>query len=183
MIGDRIKSLRRIRKMTLKQLADQTGVSEGHMSKIENDKTQASVAVLHRITRSLDVTIGILFNETDGQDQPISRFGERPVIDLDPVRRGTGIRLERIIPHSQDHILQCNIHIIEPGGSSEDHIQHVGEEMGYVLDGELELFLDDAVYHLGANDSFHFNSMRRHAYRNPGTTQTRILWANTPPTF
>lgn len=183
MIGDRIKSLRRIRKMTLKQLADQTGVSEGHMSKIENDKTQPSVAALHRITQSLDVTIGILFNETDGEDQPISRVGERPVINLDPVRRGTGIRLERIIPHSQDHILQCNIHIIEPGGSSEDQIQHMGEEMGYVLDGELELFLDDAVYHLGKNDSFHFNSMRKHAYRNPGKTQTRILWANTPPTF
>jgi len=183
MIGDRIKSLRRVRKLTLKQLADQTGVSEGHMSKIENDKTQPSVAVLHRITQSLDVTIGLLFNETDGHDQPVSRARERPVIDLDPVRRGTGIRLERIIPHSPDHILQCNIHIVEPGGSSEDHIQHIGEEMGYVLAGELELFLDDTVYHLGENDSFHFNSMRRHAYRNPGKTQTRILWANTPPTF
>ena len=87
MIGDRIKSLRRVRKLTLKQLADQTGVSEGHMSKIENDKTQPSVAVLHRITQSLDVTIGLLFNETDSHDQPVSRAGERPVIDLDPVRR------------------------------------------------------------------------------------------------
>lgn len=183
MIGDTIKSLRRLRKMTLRQLADQAGISEGHMSKIENDKTQPSVAVLHRITRSLDVTISILFNETDGHDQPVSRAGERPVIDLDPVRRGTGIRLERIIPHSQDHILQCNIHIIEAGGSSEDQIQHVGEEMGYVLDGELELLLDDDVYHLRQNDAFHFNSSRRHAYRNPGRTQTRILWANTPPTF
>ncbi|MEI4232696.1 cupin domain-containing protein [Roseovarius sp. D22-M7] len=183
MIGDRIKSLRRVRKMTLRQLADQAGVSEGHMSKIENDKSQPSVAVLHRITQSLDVTIGLLFNETDDCEQPVSRAGERPVIDLDPVRRGTGICLERIIPHSKDHILQCNIHIIEPGGSSEDHIQHVGEEMGYVLNGELDLFLDGSVYHLNENDSFHFNSSRKHAYRNPGKTQTRILWANTPPTF
>jgi len=183
MIGDRIKSLRRVRKLTLKQLADQVGISEGHMSKIENDKTQPSVGVLHKITQSLHVTIGLLFNEKNGHEQPVSRAGERPVIDLDPVRRGTGIRLERIIPHSQDHILQCNIHIIEPGGSSEDHIQHVGEEVGYVLDGELDLFLDDDVYHLSKNDSFHFNSSRKHAYRNPGTAQTRILWANTPPTF
>jgi transcriptional regulator with XRE-family HTH domain len=172
-----------VRKLTLKQLADQVGISEGHMSKIENDKTQPSVGVLHKITQSLNVTIGLLFNEKNGHEQPVSRAGERPVIDLDPVRRGTGIRLERIIPHSQDHILQCNIHIIEPGGSSEDHIQHVGEEVGYVLDGELDLFLDDDVYHLSKNDSFHFNSSRKHAYRNPGTAQTRILWANTPPTF
>lgn len=183
MIGDRIKSLRRIRKMTLKQLAELAKISEGHMSKIENDKTQPSVAVLHRITQALDVTIGLLFDETNGKEQVVSRMGERPVIDLDPVRRGTGICLERIIPHSKDHILQCNIHIIEPDGSSEDHIQHVGEEMGYILEGELELILDDIVYHLHENDSFHFNSSRRHAYRNPGTTRTRVLWANTPPTF
>ena len=56
-------------------------------------------------------------------------------------------------------------------------------EMGYILEGELELILDDIVYHLHENDSFHFNSSRRHAYRNPGTTRTRVLWANTPPTF
>lgn len=183
MIGNRIKSLRRVRNMTLKQLADEVEISEGHMSKIENEKTQPSVAVLHRITQTLDVTIGLLFDETNGKEQVVSRMGERPVIDLDPVRRGTGIRLERIIPHSRDHILQCNIHVIEPNGSSEEQIQHVGEEMGYILEGELELTLDDTVYHLRQDDSFHFNSSRRHAYRNPGKTRTRVLWANTPPTF
>ncbi|WP_306152095.1 cupin domain-containing protein [Roseovarius sp. MMSF_3281] len=183
MIGERIKSIRRIRNMTLKELAKQANISEGHMSKIENDKTQPSVALLHRITQALDITIGLLFDETNGDEHVVSRMGQRPIIDLDPVRRGTGICLERIIPHSKDHILQCNIHIIEPNGSSEDHIQHVGEEMGYVLEGELELILDDTVYHLCENDSFHFNSSRKHAYRNPGKTRARVLWANTPPTF
>src|SRR6056297_2268588 len=141
MIGARIKSIRRIRNMTLKELAKQANISEGHMSKIENDKTQPSVALLHRITQALDITIGLLFDETNGKEQVVSRMGERPVIDLDPVRRGTGIRLERIIPHSRDHILQCNIHVIDPTGSSQHQIQHVGEEMGYILEGELELTL------------------------------------------
>lgn len=183
MIGDRIKTLRRVRDMTLKQLAKQVQTSEGHMSKIENNKAQPSVALLHRITQALDITISLLFEETQKREQVVSRAGERPVIHLDPVRRGTGLHLERVIPHSKERMLQCNIHVIEPNGSSEDHIQHVGEEMGYVLEGELELILEDVAYRLGENDSFHFNSSRRHAYRNPGKTRTRVLWVNTPPTF
>ncbi|MBZ0124282.1 MAG: cupin domain-containing protein [Roseovarius sp.] len=183
MIGHRIRALRRVRDLTLRQLADQAGTSEGHMSKIENGKAQPSVSLLHRITQSLEVSIAILFDETPNGDRVVSRAGERPLIHLDPVRRGTGLCLERVIAHSEDRMLQCNIHIIEPNGSSEDHIQHVGEEMGYVLEGEFELTLDTVVYRLHANDSFHFNSNRRHAYRNPGKTRTRVLWVNTPPTF
>ncbi|MCZ7675432.1 MAG: cupin domain-containing protein [Roseovarius sp.] len=183
MIGNRIKALRRVRNLTLRQLAEQAGTSEGHMSKIENGKAQPSVALLHRITRSLDVSTAILFDQTPNGNRVVSRAGERPVIHLDPIRCGTGLCLERVIAHAEDHMLQCNIHIIEPNGSSDDHIQHVGEEMGYVLEGEFELILDNVVYRLRANDSFHFNSSRRHAYRNPGRTRTRVLWVNTPPTF
>lgn len=183
MIGHRIKALRRARNLTLKQVAERASTSEGHMSKIENGKAQPSVSLLHRITQTLDVSIAMLFEEKPNGDRVVSRAGQRPLIHLDPVWRGTGLCLERVIAHSEDHMLQCNIHIIEPNGSSEDHIQHLGEEMGFVLEGEFELILEDIVYRLGANDSFHFNSSRRHAYRNPGKTLTRVLWVNTPPTF
>ena len=62
-------------------------------------------------------------------------------------------------------------------------IDHVGEEMGFVLEGQIELLLDDEVFVLGVGDAFHFKSHRKHGYRNPGVTRARILWANTPPTF
>jgi uncharacterized cupin superfamily protein len=45
-------------------------------------------------------------------------------------------------------LLQGNIHIIEPGVASDGLIEHHGEEMGYVLEGELELRLGDDVWTL-----------------------------------
>ncbi len=183
MIGPRIKAARRLRNMTLKDLAASSGTSEGHMSKIENCKTEASLALLHRITQTLGLNLDVFFDEADGPERSVSRAGERPVLEIDTVRQGTGLSLERVIPCTSDHMLQCNIHIVEPGGASNGQIDHVGEEMGYILEGQIELLLDDEVFLLGVGDAFHFKSHLKHGYRNPGDTRARILWANTPPTF
>lgn len=183
MIGPRIKSARRLRNLTLKELAASSGTSEGHMSKIENDKTEASLALLHRIAQTLGMNLDLFFDEAEAPERSVSRAGERPVLKIDTVRQGKGLSLERVIPCTPGHMLQCNIHIVEPGGSSDGQIDHVGEEMGFVLDGQIELLLDDETFLLTAGDAFHFNSPRKHGYRNPGETRARILWANTPPTF
>ncbi|HEV7799823.1 MAG TPA: cupin domain-containing protein, partial [Burkholderiales bacterium] len=72
---------------------------------------------------------------------------------------------------------------IEPRTSSDEQISHAGEELGYVLEGELELALGEERYMLQTGDSFYFSSSVPHSYRNPGKTVTRVLWINTPPTF
>ena len=183
MIGPRIKSARRLRNMTLKDLAHATGISEGHMSKIENGKVKPTLAFLHRAVQALELNLDFLFDETDAAERSVSRAGARPVLQIDAVRQGTGLSLERLIPNTSDHMLQCNIHIVEPGGASDGQIEHVGEEMGYILEGEIELFLDNETLTLSAGDAFHFKSHRKHGYRNAGDVRARILWANTPPTF
>jgi mannose-6-phosphate isomerase-like protein (cupin superfamily) len=52
-----------------------------------------------------------------------------------------------------------------------------------VLRGQLEISLADSQYQLRAGDSFYFESAREHSWKNPGKTETLILWINTPPTF
>ncbi|MFX0542227.1 cupin domain-containing protein [Roseovarius sp. S4756] len=183
MIGPRIKSARRLKNMTLKELAESSGTSEGHMSKVENGKVEASLALLHRVTQTLGLNLDVFFDEQDAPERSVSRAGARPMLEIDMVRQGTGLSLERVIPCTPDHMLQCNIHIVEPGGSSDGQIDHVGEEMGFVLEGQIELLLDEEVFLLGVGDAFHFKSHRKHGYRNPGKARARILWANTPPTF
>jgi len=80
-------------------------------------------------------------------------------------------------------MLQCNIHIIEPGGASDGQIEHEGEELGYILDGQLELTVENDTYVLNPGDSFHFDSRRPHGYRNATAESARVFWVNTPPTF
>jgi uncharacterized cupin superfamily protein len=91
--------------------------------------------------------------------------------------------LERLIPQTRNALLQVNIHQVEPGGGSHGLISHVGEEMGYVLEGMLDLTVGEQNRRLFAGDSFFFPSEQPHGYANPGVTVARILWVNTPPTF
>ncbi|HEX4765619.1 MAG TPA: XRE family transcriptional regulator [Lichenihabitans sp.] len=182
-VSIRLRLARQTRGLTLKALADAAGCSESLLSKIENGKASPSLPMLHRLVQALDTNIGWMFEENHGEEGIIFRDGSRPIITLDPLRRGEGISLERVIPYSAGHLLQCNIHHIEVGGESAGPIQHAGEEVGYVLRGRIELILDGRTFILSQGDSFVFGSDVPHAYRNLGGEPASIFWVNTPPTF
>lgn len=182
-LGTRLRLARQTRGMTLKALADEANCSESLLSKIENGRTTPSLPMLHRLVKVLGTNIGWMFEESDGEEGIVFRSGTRPLITLDPLRQGEGISLERIIPYSAGHLLQCNIHHIEEDGESAGPIEHAGEEVGYILNGEIELIVAQQIFQLKPGDAFVFKSELPHHYRNIGKGRASIFWVNTPPTF
>lgn len=181
-IGAKIRHARLLRELSLKDLAEKVGCSVSALSKIESQKANPSITMLHRICSALDSNLASLFSG-DEDVAVVTRAEDRPVITTDQLRRGTGILLERLVPYSTGYLLQGNVHIIEPGGGSDVGLQHEGEELGYVIEGVLELIVDGTTYLANAGDSFFFHSNLPHSYRNPGETVARVVWVNTPPTF
>ena len=182
-IGTRLHHARLARGARLKDIAEVAKYSESLVSKIENNKVQPSIRMLHRICAALDLTIGELFASPEHDNRVVLRSGERITFEIDPLRRGSGVRMERLVPYAKGHLLQGNIHIVAPGGSSEGLITHHGEEVGYVISGELELTVADHTYSLSEGDSFCFRSETPHGYRNTSPREARVLFINTPPTF
>lgn len=176
MLGARIRHARRVAHLTMTQLAAKANCSESLISKIESGQATPSLAMLHRIAAALDTNIANL-TEDGPVNSPVLRCGERPVM------KTGGISLERLVVSKRGGLLQANIHIVEPGVASDGQIVHVGEEIGYVLEGRLELTLGEERYLIQAGDSFTFLSQLPHGYRNVGKTVARILWVNTPATF
>jgi hypothetical protein len=95
----------------------------------------------------LEINVAKLFSEdrTDIGPVAIMRNGERSTIKTDAMRRGRGIVLERLVSNSIATLLEANIHHVAPKGSSDGFIQHEGEEIGFVLEGTLELVVDNDV--------------------------------------
>jgi transcriptional regulator with XRE-family HTH domain len=183
-IGVRLRHARLTKGLSLRAVADQVGCSESFVSKIENDRVNPSLTTLHKLVRVLETNIASLFSDTpDDTSVQVFRPGSRPLIRMDPLRHGKGIVLERLLSQARSTLLQANIHRIDPGGESDGRIEHEGEEIGYILQGELELRIDDKTYLLSAGDSFFFPSHLPHGYFNPGEVETRVIWINTPPTF
>lgn len=166
----------------LKDLAKQVGCTESMLSKIENGKVAPSMDLLYAIVGSVGGNAGYLFAE-EKSETPVISAEDRLIIDYDRTGRSEGIRLERLIPYSNSVLLQANIHNVEPGGGRTAAVVHEGEEVGYVLEGEIELTVDGNSYPVKTGDAFHFRSDLPHYYRNSGTVPARIIWVNTPPSY
>ncbi|MGB4360042.1 MAG: XRE family transcriptional regulator [Rhodoferax sp.] len=178
MLGVRIRHARRVVHLTLTQVALKADCSESLISKIENGQAMPSLAMLHRIAVALDTNIAALTTEETPLEGPVLPLGKRPVMQT-----GGGIALERLVLSKRGGLLQANIHIVEPGVETDGLIVHMGEEVGYVLEGSIELLLGDEQHVIRAGDAFTFSSQIPHGYRNTGSTVARILWVNTPTTF
>ena len=179
----RLRHARLVKGLLIKDLAQRVGVSISLISKYENDKLLPPLTVLHSLVTELETNIGALFEPNWTGVEHVARAGGRPRISAGGEKNAGGVMLERLIPHARGHLLQGNIHIVAPGGGSMGPMRHEGDEVGYVLEGRLELSIDDKLHELGPGDSFAFPSKLAHTYRNPGPDATRVLWINTPPTF
>lgn len=182
-IGFRLRHARKVMGLRLRELAERVGCSESFLSKIENDKVNPSLQMLHRIVSELNFSIGEILSQDIEKNQVVMRAGQRPVIRMVPSRETEGTSVEWLVPPGDSRLLAGSIHSVNPGGGSLGTIAHEGEEFGFILEGELELEVDGKVYSLQVGDSFFFRSDLPHGYRNPGNALTRILWVNTPPTF
>ena len=189
-LGNEIRQLRKVRGITLQQLALATGKSVGFLSQVERNLTRPSVTVLQDISEALSVHIGWFFPD-DGQAPADER---EHIVRASNRRRLTYSELsgtEYLGLH--DHLLSANLNgqlalgisRYEPGASTgDDSYRHVGEEAGMVLSGTLELTLDGRVHRLEAGDSFSFDSGIEHRYVNPSDCEDAVvIWANTPITL
>ena len=177
MLGVRLRHARLVSGLTMTQVAQKSQCSESLISKIESGQASPSLAMLHRIAVTLNTNIATLTTEEAPRDGPVMLSKERPVINAG------GISLERITLPKRGSLLQANIHIVPPGQASDGLIEHLGEEVGFVLEGSIELVVGSECYLVQVGDAFHFSSQTPHGYRNIGKVAAKIFWVNTPATF
>ncbi|RDJ98415.1 cupin domain-containing protein [Cupriavidus lacunae] len=184
-IGSRLKHARLNRRLSLRQLSEKVGCTESFLSKVENSKVRPSIPMLHKIAVTLGISVAKLFAEGGTAEGPVTvmRDGQRQVLRTEHLRAGDGVSLETLVPNHVCALLEANIHHVPAGTSSQGFLEHQGEEMGYVLQGELELTVGDQTTRVGKGDSFFFLSHIPHAYRNTGSIEALVLWVNTPQSF
>jgi len=179
-VGARVKHARILAGIRMRELAEKIGCAESSISKIESGHVVPSLPMLQRIVEALGRDLSSFFGADLDAPGIIQRAGTRVVTTNDPIRDGKGVRYERMVSFGHGNLLEANIHIVEPGGGREDRVTHQGETIGYVLEGQIELTIEETSYLLSAGDSFSYKNHLTSRYRNPGTVTARMLWVNTP---
>jgi transcriptional regulator with XRE-family HTH domain len=181
LIGGRIRELRKAHGRTLQNVASAVGISVSYLSQIERDVSRLPIGMLKRIADELGVHMNWFFHEgesgPDNERGVIVRAGNRRNLTF----TGIGITEELLSPNLAGP-LEMLISTIHPGADSEFY-SHDGDEAGLVLQGTLQLWVDDLHFQLEPGDSFAFASTERHRCANFGSQPVKVLWVITPPHY
>jgi len=179
-VGDRLRAIRRLRRATLKTVADRAGLSESFLSQVERGRANASVASLKRIAGALGVTVADLFEPNGSQGRPrVLRRDLRPTLTF-----GALGRKFMLTPRPLEN-LQVIVGELDAGGSTGDEPYTHGdsEELLVVLAGVVSLQLGTEVFELSTGDSIDYRSSSPHRLTNVGDDTAEVMWIISPPSY
>jgi transcriptional regulator with XRE-family HTH domain len=174
-IGPKLHTLRKQAGLSLQQLAVKSDVSAAAIHKIEQSGMVPTITTLLKVAGALGRPVAFFVDEEEVASDPtvFVRDGEqRPILTSH-----TGIDLAGISGTYGRFYLAGARATVMPGASSGDHfLEHPGEELIHLLEGELEFVVNDRTYRLQPGDSLHFRTVQKHSWRNPGTADAVALW-------
>jgi len=175
-IAQKLLELRRQHDLTLAAVGQKTGVSVSFLSSLERGYSNASIATLQKLARLYDTNVLAFFADEDDSRRMV-RARERKVLVPNP-----GVQMELLAFGKK--AMEPHLFRIAPGADSGGSYSHEGEEFIYVLQGKIEMWIDEIEhYALEAGDSLYFESTQAHRWRSLSEKETLLLWVNTPATF
>ncbi|MFO7601328.1 MAG: XRE family transcriptional regulator [Candidatus Desulfacyla sp.] len=167
-IGKRISKMRRAKKLTLKHLANETGLATNFISQVEKGEVIPPVSVILQLSRALEIDSSILLTEEK------QRAGKKS--DEDFKKRTEAYTYETLTPEAIHKHLKAFKVFIDPKSEHKSvSYQHLGEEFQYVLKGKVEVMVGENKNVLGPGQSLHFNSSIAHKLRNISSEKAELL--------
>jgi len=177
-VGQKLRNLRKIRGLKLQDVARATGLSASFLSMVETGKSDITLAKLQRIVQFYGITIGSLLDGT-GANRVVTRASERVLLDSP----SEGVTTQLMVPDLNRRI-EAVLMTFEPGADYEGSLSHEGEEVIFIVEGSLELILDEKEhYTLKEGDTASYPSTRTHRFRNAHTGRSVLYGVVTPPTL
>jgi transcriptional regulator with XRE-family HTH domain len=173
-VGARVKNLRDAMDLSLRDLAERSGVSAPMLSQVERGDTSPTLAVAQKIAAGLDLSLSQLLRLDEDRHVVVVRAGRGRT------RRRRGHRLEELTPPLPGQRADVSVHTLAPGaatGAPDDPPMHEpgSRETAVVVEGTAELFIDGHRHELHEGDSVTFDADLTHHFENNGETDTRLI--------
>ena len=175
-IGPRLRRAREARRLSLGDVASRTRLTKGFLSRVERDEASPSVNSLIRICRAIGLSTADLFQEPT---TTIVRAAERPALAGLP---GSSVVDTLITPVAERHVTVLES-AVAAGGSGGDALYAMPSEceVCYVVEGAVEVVLEQERIELAAGDAVTFGAGMPHTWRNlSNDAGARLLWILAP---
>jgi transcriptional regulator with XRE-family HTH domain len=174
-IGPKLRELRMQRGMSLQQLADRADVSTAAIHKIERNGMVPTITTLLKIAAALNRPVSYFVEEELTESRPVTYVSANARRRVFTAHQG--IDLAGISgPYGRFFLAGALATLVPGANSGKRAMEHPGEELIYVLEGELEFNVDGDRFPLNVGDALHFRTDRPHFWANPGKTKAHAIW-------
>jgi transcriptional regulator with XRE-family HTH domain len=183
-IGEKIRRLREGAALSIDQLAHRAGIKSEELEHIERDMMSPALGVLISICNGLGVRLGHFFDQGPRKAYSLVRAAERQAHAHFGMKNGTdfGQDYYSLASEKRERVMEPFMVTVtapsDPSGKSvelEQFTTHLGEEFIYVLEGEIEVQIDDQTYVLKVGDSIYYDSTVAHRVSQHGSGHSRAL--------
>ncbi|MBZ0302722.1 MAG: cupin domain-containing protein [Anaerolineae bacterium] len=169
-VGLRLRTLREKQGWSLRELAEQCGLSFNAISRIERGENSPTVSTLHSLATALNIPMTAFFEDAREQTLVQVKRDERLSSTAD------GIAMESLGIGLRDQQMEPFVVTVQPGaGNGDSPIVHSGEEFIHCLEGSIIYRVNADDYTLDSGDSLLFEATQPHCFYNPGEKPARLL--------
>jgi transcriptional regulator with XRE-family HTH domain len=178
-VGERVRAIRQLRRLTLRDVSERTGLSESFLSQAERGRTSASIVSLQRIAEALGVAVSDFFSPDTTHRPLVLRRDARQFVAWGKLGRKA-----LLTPKPFRHV-EVVVAELDPGGSTGEETYRHGdsEEVFYVLSGRVRLQRAADIFELGAGDSVQYRSSTPHRVVNDSMERAEVMFVVSPPSY
>ena len=179
-LGADLRALRKARGFTLQGLAEKLGRSVGWLSQVERELSEPSVSDLRQLAAALDVSVSSLFRSDAAAVQEagfIVRSGARRPIGS----REAGLVEELLSPDLTDDFEMVRS-VFAAGSALAIPVSRPTQEVGYIVSGKLDLWIEGGLHKLDTGDSFRIRG-EPFRWANPYDETCVAIWVIAPPVY
>lgn len=179
-ISKNICEYRKRKGLTIKELAELTGVTSSLLSQIEKGSANPSINTIKQISIALDVPLFNFFINDSYTENLVVRKDKRKRMVFS---EDDDFAYELLTPNLQGDIEFVLMKIPAKESSSSEEFSHKGEEVAYIVKGKVNLFMLNSVIELNSGDSVKIPALSKHRWENLSDEECEVIFAVTPPSF
>lgn len=182
MIGEKIRTIRKNKNLTIVEFSEKINVTSGYVSQIERDLISPSLTVLKRMSKVLEVPLSILFMDEKSDRVVVVSKNERTKVKFGNIN----VELEFLTPVLKCYDKSLNgesflFKIPPKSWASNDLISFDTKELLFVLKGRMEFHMGEKIYSISEGDSISISENSEHLVYNPDEVESEAICTLIPP--
>lgn len=177
-VGAKLKNIRSKSDLTIQELSIRSNVSSNMISRIERGLTIPSVEILMKLACVFDKSINYFVEEVTTTNEVVfTRKGTGPKTVYDDKKMITE-SFTSCLRDPQFMSFSCTV--MTGASSGVRKMYHPGDELVFVLEGEMKFDVAGEIFYLQPGDSLCFKSHLAHCWENIGNSDARVIWTLSP---